>query len=681
MMKRKFVWIVCALAVLLLCSAIPNKAQAATYGSLTYTVSNDEVTITYCDTSVSGALTIPETIDGLPVTCIGTEAFFYCTGLTAVTIPEGVVTIDDLAFAACSSLTDVTIPDSVTSVGDETFAECGSLRNVIVGDGVQELGSTCFGYCSNLTTITLPGGLTAIGSSAFAGCESLTDVYFGGTEKQAAAIEISIYGNELLTNAMWHYTEADTSGTCGDSVTWSLETDGTLIVLGTGEMDDYSGTDMPWIDHQTSIKKVVIESGVTRIGSCAFYYCTGLTAVTIPEGIITIDDLAFAACSSLTDVTIPDSVTSVGDETFAECGSLRNVIVGDGVQELGSTCFGYCSNLTTITLPGGLTAIGSSAFAGCKSLSSVTYCGTEAQWDAININIGNDYLMSTARSYHIFAAATCMNPKTCTICGETDGEVLGHIIGADGCTFCGDFAGYYWVLSADATVEMSLTQDLYVDLNGFDLNGIITTNGYKVYGMDSTTDGYTCDEMGYFSCVDAEGNAIVPESHFKGSTETIGSVKRYMTVHTENGYTFHRFYLGVTHASIKPGASGVGYKAVFAGDEMVQTTIESYGCSLQLDGFEPVNAEKAGSPVSGKAFTVRINGFDVDTYGETPLTAQVYITVNGETISASAYTTTLKAMVQAVDADASKYTATQLAALKAWLGEYTLPKSWDLTNI
>ena len=109
---------------------------------------------------------------------------------------------------------------------------------------------------------------------------------------------------------------ADTvkSGTCGENLTWTLYSGGTLIVSGTGAMTDYSnGSNAPWFNSCSSIKSVIIENSVTSIGDYAFDGCSSLTSVTIPDSVTSIGDGAFFGCSSLASVTIPDSVTSIGN--------------------------------------------------------------------------------------------------------------------------------------------------------------------------------------------------------------------------------------------------------------------------------------------------------------------------------------------------------------------------------
>ena len=110
------------------------------------------------------------------ITRIGDKAFFYCSSLTSVTIPNSVTEIGKAAFYSCSSLTNVTIPDSVTEIGENAFRNCSSLTSVTIPDSVTKIGGYAFCYCSSLTSVTIPDSVTEIGESAFYGCSSLTSV-------------------------------------------------------------------------------------------------------------------------------------------------------------------------------------------------------------------------------------------------------------------------------------------------------------------------------------------------------------------------------------------------------------------------------------------------------------------------------------------------------------------------
>ena len=114
---------------------------------------------------------------------------------------------------------------------------------------------------------------------------------------------------------------ADDSGSCGENVTYSfVESTGTLTISGTGGMPNYAdASKRPWDAYSSSIKKVVINNGVTSIGDYAFEHCTGLTSVTIPNSVTSIGSRAFCDCYGLTSVTIPNSVTSIGEKAFSSC--------------------------------------------------------------------------------------------------------------------------------------------------------------------------------------------------------------------------------------------------------------------------------------------------------------------------------------------------------------------------
>lgn len=175
-----------ALAVVLVFGT-SRQVSAADLSDLTYTISNNEVTITDCNESAAGHLEIPATIQGKPVTSIGDWAFHRCAALTSVTIPEGVTSIPSEAFDHCIGLTSVNIPNSVTSIEGEAFWDCASLTSITIPNSVTNIGTIsspglggAFGYCISLTSVNIPASVTSIGDGTFRYCDSLTSVSFSG---------------------------------------------------------------------------------------------------------------------------------------------------------------------------------------------------------------------------------------------------------------------------------------------------------------------------------------------------------------------------------------------------------------------------------------------------------------------------------------------------------------------
>ena len=163
-------------------------------------------------------------------------------------------------------------------------------------------------------------------------------------------------------------------GTCGDNLTWTLDT-GTweLVISGTGAMKDYTySNEAPWYSYRGSIKIITIGNSVTSIGNYAFYNCTGLTGITIPDSVKGIGYKAFWNCFRMTNITIPDSVTSIGDSAFYNCTGLTSVTIGNSVTSIGDWAFGDCTGLTSITIPNSVTSIGQDAFYHCTGLTGIT---------------------------------------------------------------------------------------------------------------------------------------------------------------------------------------------------------------------------------------------------------------------------------------------------------------------
>jgi hypothetical protein len=197
-MKLPHYSLVICVCLLLLCT-LPAAVQAQDY---TYTTNNGTIVITKYIGS-GGAVTIPGTITGLPVTSIGNGAFAHLaivfsvtipdsvtnigdhafdsnTSLASVTIPDSVTNIGNFAFASCTSLTSITIPDSVNNIGNFAFTSCTSLTTVTIGNSVATIGNFAFAFCTGLTSVTIANSVINIGSQAFASCISLTGIHFHG---------------------------------------------------------------------------------------------------------------------------------------------------------------------------------------------------------------------------------------------------------------------------------------------------------------------------------------------------------------------------------------------------------------------------------------------------------------------------------------------------------------------
>jgi hypothetical protein len=174
----------------------------------------------------------------------------------------------------------------------------------------------------------------------------------------------------LFCGVVW----ASESGSCGPNLNWTLNDAGTLRISGTGSMYDYNQTP-PWTHWRSSIKAVTIDSGVTSIGTSAFFQCNNLTDITIPDTLDTIGKGAFYFCGKLAGITIPDKVTTIEDSTFAGCGSFSSVTIPENVTSIGTSAFALCDNLTDITIPDNVATIGDSAFADCYSLKTIVLPG------------------------------------------------------------------------------------------------------------------------------------------------------------------------------------------------------------------------------------------------------------------------------------------------------------------
>ena len=245
---------------------------------------------------------------------------------------------------------------------------------------------------------------------------------------------------------------AETSGVCGENVTWEFdEATGTLTISGEGRIDDSYNVPLPWEEFKMSIKEVVIGEGVTEIGEDAFHECGALEKATLPEGLLKIGGGAFSGCAELTSLSIPESVKVIrsgafsscrklqfriednayylgneknpyhaliyvlpkdisscrinpdvkiiSDEAFAGCTELTSAVIPEGVVKIEGNTFYGCTSLKTVTIPRSVREIGMRAFAGCFSLKDVYYGGAEEDWEGIAIDKGNEPALSAERHF------------------------------------------------------------------------------------------------------------------------------------------------------------------------------------------------------------------------------------------------------------------------------------------
>ncbi|MEI6604597.1 MAG: leucine-rich repeat protein [Verrucomicrobiota bacterium] len=303
----------------------------------TYTINSSQISITGY-TGAGGAVSIPGTINGMPVTSIGDYAFYKAATLTSITIPNGVTSIGSRAFFNCANLTAITLPASVTSIGNWAFQSCTGLTGISIPNGITSIGESTFESCTKLASVTMSSSLTSIGDWAFYNCSGLTVVAIPGS--------VTSIGN-------WAFKA------CTKLTSINIPSGVTHIADGVFEAC-------------SALSGVTIPSNATRIGNSAFYSCTSLSGISIPNGVSSIGTWAFASCTKLISVTIPASVTSIGDRAFDSCALLTTASIPGSVTNIGSGAFDSCPVLTGVSIPGSVSNIGDWTFYSCAKLTGAS---------------------------------------------------------------------------------------------------------------------------------------------------------------------------------------------------------------------------------------------------------------------------------------------------------------------
>ena len=358
------------------------------------------------------SVTIPDS-----VTSIGEHAFSDCTGLTSVTIGNSVTSIGDYAFDGCNGLKSITIPDSVTSTGNWAFYNTAWYNNqpnglvyagkvaykykgtmssntsIVLEEGTLGIGGGAFSDCTGLTSVTIPDSVTSIGGCAFQNCTGLTSITIPNS---VTSIDFGAFRNCTgLTTVNWNATACTIThsgvssifNNCSNIVTVNIG-DNVKIIPSYAFRDCTGLTNITIPDSVTSIGGGAFDNtlwyddqpdGLVYAGKVAYTYKGTMpsnTSIVLEEGTLGIADYAFEGCTGLTSITIPDSVTSIGGGAFLGCTGLTSVTIGGSVTSIGSSAFRNCTGLTRVTIPDSVTSIGEHAFQNCTGLTSITIGGS-----------------------------------------------------------------------------------------------------------------------------------------------------------------------------------------------------------------------------------------------------------------------------------------------------------------
>ncbi len=366
----------------------------------------NQATITgYRGTAVN--VFIPETLDGYPVVGIAQNAFKNNKKIKSVSVADSVETIGNSAFYGCTALERVTLPENegFVEIQSSTFDACARLGELEIPDSVTEIGVCAFENCVELSRVKLPEKLEKLRGKAFWNCDKIGYIKIPKSLK-----ECSMYGNEILHEDGGTFGECDSlkevefgKGTTEVAQYLFYRCTGleqiripdTVTVIETSAFDVC--TDLKEVTFSanlteiqrraftncTSLKEVEIPDSVTEIGICAFENCVELSRVKLPEKLEKLRGKAFWNCDKIGYIKIPKSLkecSMYGNEilhedggTFGECDSLKEVEFGKGTTEVAQYLFYRCTGLEQIRIPDTVTVIETSAFDVCTDLKEVTF--------------------------------------------------------------------------------------------------------------------------------------------------------------------------------------------------------------------------------------------------------------------------------------------------------------------
>lgn len=435
---------------LALSTAIGALAYSFEVDGIYYNINRDttSVSVTYKKDylsykTYSGDVTIPAEVTSggktYPVTAIGANAFYKCSGLTSVTFPNTIKEINDDAFYDCTALGQLILPDSIINIGAWAFNGCKSLTELYIPASVQEIETAAFSQCHGLTSIVvdennayydsrencnaiigkernnllaacvntvIPNSVKWIGTEAFFGFTWLTEVNLPDSLERIGGDAFRDCSGLTSIDIPSTVTYIGSSAFAGTGLIEVDLPESLQTLYGNVFMDcpEFTRLYIPanvtllqggLVCRDQKVTSIIVDPRNTRYDSrdnCNAIIETenntlieGCNYSTVPEGVRCLGSGAFFQCELISHIDLPSSLHSIWYGAFQRCYSLTSIHVPEGVVQIEMDAFRDCKSLTSISLPStldkaGIDNIGTYCFYGCNNLKDITcYAETPPQ--------------------------------------------------------------------------------------------------------------------------------------------------------------------------------------------------------------------------------------------------------------------------------------------------------------